>query len=310
MAKFLDYEGLKTVWSKVKEKDTATYNSAKNYVDSALTSYPKLVDSKIPSTYLPSYVDDVVDGYFYNNNFYSDSSHSKAIAGESGKIYVDIATNKVYRYTGILITMFVEISSSLALGETASTAYAGDKGAANAKNITTLQTDVSGIKTNVSTLQTDVSTIKSNYIKVNNTSSNILGQVYNDATTVGMEISEKGSDDNYVTRSQVRMDEDHVTLGAYNDVYIGYIEKIGDNNQHKFTGISESIHLTGSDGVELKNSNSDATVILSEDNFTIGTSAKNIATKCYGTLTVNGKDVWNSETLTAISSTELDSILV
>lgn len=45
--------------------------------------------------------------------------------GETGKIYIDKTTNITYRWGG---TAYVEISPSLALGETSSTAYSGDKG--------------------------------------------------------------------------------------------------------------------------------------------------------------------------------------
>lgn len=80
---------------------------------------------KILQKYLPSYVDDVLEGYLYNSKFYKESAHTTEITGETGKIYVDLSTNKTYRWSG---TTFVEISSSLALGETSSTAFAGDKG--------------------------------------------------------------------------------------------------------------------------------------------------------------------------------------
>ena len=75
-------------------------------------------DGKVPESQLPSYVDDVLE--------FSDSSYFPQ-TGESGKIYVDIQTNLTYRWTG---TQYTEISPSIALGETSSTAYAGDKGAA------------------------------------------------------------------------------------------------------------------------------------------------------------------------------------
>lgn len=80
---------------------------------------------KVPSSQLPSYVDDTVEGYFYNNKFYKESGHTTAITGETGKIYVDLSANKTYRWSG---SAFVEISASLALGETSSTAYRGDRG--------------------------------------------------------------------------------------------------------------------------------------------------------------------------------------
>jgi hypothetical protein len=108
---------------------------------------------KVPQSQLPSYVDDVIEGYYYNSKFYSDSSHTTEITGEAGKIYVDLSTEIVYRWSG---TIYVEISSSLALGETSSTAYAGDKGAANASNITTLQSYFSsGVAKSASKLTTD-----------------------------------------------------------------------------------------------------------------------------------------------------------
>lgn len=62
---------------------------------------------------------------------------------DAGKIYVDIDNNKTYRWSG---TKYVEISSSLALGETSSTAYAGNKGKQNADNIAALQTQVEGLQ--------------------------------------------------------------------------------------------------------------------------------------------------------------------
>lgn len=93
-------------------------------------------NGKVPSSQLPSYVDDVIEGYYYNSKFYKESSHTTEIAGESGKIYTDLGNNKTYRWSG---TTYTEISASLALGETSSTAYPGNKGATNASNITTLK---------------------------------------------------------------------------------------------------------------------------------------------------------------------------
>jgi len=82
-------------------------------------------DGKVPTSQLPSYVDDVIEGYYYNNKFYVDSSHTIEITPESGKIYVDLETNKTYRWSG---STYVEISASLVLGETSTTAYRGDRG--------------------------------------------------------------------------------------------------------------------------------------------------------------------------------------
>lgn len=81
----------------------------------------------IPASQLPSYVDDAVEGYLGDDetSFYKDAEKTDPYPNESGKIYVDISTNKTYRWSG---TQYTEISKSLALGETSDTAYAGDKG--------------------------------------------------------------------------------------------------------------------------------------------------------------------------------------
>ena len=77
----------------------------------------KQLSGKIPEANLPSYVDDVLE---YN------SKSKFPTSGETGKIYVDISTNLTYRWGG---SAYVEISPSLALGETSGTAYRGDYGA-------------------------------------------------------------------------------------------------------------------------------------------------------------------------------------
>ena len=76
---------------------------------------------------LPSFVDDVMEGYLYDNTFYKDSSHTTEIMPEAGKIYIDLTDdiNKTYRWSG---AKFVLISDTIALGETSSTAYRGDRG--------------------------------------------------------------------------------------------------------------------------------------------------------------------------------------
>lgn len=74
---------------------------------------------KVPAAQLPSYVDDVLE-------FSTKAQFPQT--GETGKIYVAKDTNLTYRWTG---TQYLEISQSLALGETPSTAYPGDKGKAN-----------------------------------------------------------------------------------------------------------------------------------------------------------------------------------
>lgn len=105
-------------------------------------------DGKVPSGQLPSYVDDVLE---YENKA------SLPAKGETGKIYVTKDTNLTYRWSG---TSYVEISSSLALGETSSTAYAGDKGKALAVRVTAVEGKASANESNVSSVGTRVTNLE------------------------------------------------------------------------------------------------------------------------------------------------------
>lgn len=113
---------------KANEKDIATQLNelATNKVDKdsigvagGLASLD--INGHVPSSQLPSYVDDVLE---------FDNREAFPMPGETDKIYLAIDSNKSYRWGG---TTYVEISSSIALGETSSTAYPGDKGAAAAQ---------------------------------------------------------------------------------------------------------------------------------------------------------------------------------
>lgn len=75
-------------------------------------------DGKVPASQLPSFVDDAIEAA----NF-----AALPAEGEGGKIYITLDDNKTYRWGG---TTYVEISASVALGETQGTAYEGSKGAA------------------------------------------------------------------------------------------------------------------------------------------------------------------------------------
>ena len=192
MASFLDLTGLSHFWSKAKSYIDSAISSAKTTVGNytvngkKISTNPTISKSdvglsnvtndaqvkrsemgkangvatldenvKIPSEYLPSYVDDVLE---YSGNvsgvtiqtastvakdasakYYSSWPEKSGIpAAENfgtpstngitptvGKIYVDTATNKTYRWSG---SGLAEISASLALGTTSSTAFRGDYG--------------------------------------------------------------------------------------------------------------------------------------------------------------------------------------
>lgn len=90
---------------------------------------------KVPAAQLPSYVDDVLE--------FSTKAQFPQI-GETGKIYVAKDTNLTYRWTG---TQYLEISQSLALGETPSTAYPGNKGKANRDALNSMPTKLTSYLT-------------------------------------------------------------------------------------------------------------------------------------------------------------------
>lgn len=105
-------------------------------------------DGKVPSGQLPSYVDDVLE---------YDKKSAFPATGETGKIYVTKDSNLTYRWSG---TAYVEISSSLALGETSSTAYAGDKGKALAVRVTAVEGKASTNESNISSIGTRVTNLE------------------------------------------------------------------------------------------------------------------------------------------------------
>lgn len=126
-------EGDKKINAYLNQVDTFVNNV--NAVVGSPNGFATLNESgKVPESQLPSYVDDVLE---FN------SINSFPNPGESGKIYVDTTTNLTYRWSG---STYVEIGQGIALGETSSTAYAGNKGKANAAAIVELQNNkISGV---------------------------------------------------------------------------------------------------------------------------------------------------------------------
>ena len=120
-----------SIQAQLNNKAAITHNHAASAITSgtfSLDRIPTITDAKIsglsaskltgtiPTANLPSYVDDVVEG---------ETTANFPEEGETGKIYVATSTNKTYRWSG---SGYVEISASLALGTTSSTAFRGDYG--------------------------------------------------------------------------------------------------------------------------------------------------------------------------------------
>lgn len=98
-----------TVTSLAAKADAAT-------VATSLSGKADLVGGLVPENQLPSYVDDVEE--------YADLASFPA-TGEDGKIYLAIDSGITYRWSG---STYAALNSGLALGETSTTAYRGDRG--------------------------------------------------------------------------------------------------------------------------------------------------------------------------------------
>lgn len=109
-------------WAKQSNKPSYTIGEVSGNLDVSRLS------GVIDAAHLPSYVDDVIEGYLNGGKFYTTKSSSGTYSGEikaeAGKIYVDLSNNKTYRWSG---STYVVISETIALGTTHATAGYGDE---------------------------------------------------------------------------------------------------------------------------------------------------------------------------------------
>lgn len=104
---FLDYQGLSHFLDKLKTIFILTDKRG------AVNGVAELdATGKVPVTQLPALVNDVIEGYYYNGYFYEDVAHTAVITGETGKIYVDLSTDKEYRWDSNSYIELCEITSS------------------------------------------------------------------------------------------------------------------------------------------------------------------------------------------------------
>ena len=153
-----DQVQMQKIWEEEKVRaaaDTALENKLQTNINNLEKKHDDFVATKgkangfasldgnglVPSSQLPSYVDDVIEVYatydvsetgkLSNIKLYSDPDHANPITGESGKIYLNITQDEPsyqFRWSG---TQFVDSNtSSLILGEVTGTAYDGGKGKA------------------------------------------------------------------------------------------------------------------------------------------------------------------------------------
>lgn len=169
-----------------------------------------LENGKVPAAQLPSFVDDIEE--------YSSTAAFPA-TGEDGKLYVAKDTNKVYRWSG---SGYTEVSESLALGETSSTAYAGNKGKQNADNIADIQALIPSTATTSNKLAT-ASDIPDELADLTDDSTHRL---VTDTEKSGWDSKAAGShthDDRYYTETEIDNKFNGVTFTTTdNVVYINW----------------------------------------------------------------------------------------
>ena len=145
-------------------------------------------DGKVPASQLPSYVDDVLEGYYVDETHFAEKYIDDApvyYTPEKGKIYVDISedteySGKTYRWSG---TKYSVISETLALGEVTGTAYDGGKGKKTTDIVNSLPKYISSTQIKLSRSSGGNIIIGSHHYEFNNTTNVYESKPFNDGIT-------------------------------------------------------------------------------------------------------------------------------
>lgn len=233
--------------------NTSHSHSAANITSGtlALDRIPTITDAKIqgmsaskltgtiPQANLPSYVDDVLE-YNGKSNFPEE--------GESGKIYVDTSTNRTYRWGG---SSYVEISSSLALGTTSSTAFRGDygntayqhataKGSAFASGLYKITTNAQGHVTAATAVtKSDITALG---IPGSDTNTNTTYTLSKSGSTITLEGSDGSSTSVTDANTTYTLSSFGVTATA---AELNYTDGVTSNIQTQLNGKAASSHTHG-----------------------------------------------------------------
>ena len=184
-------------------------------------------NGKVPASQLPSYVDDVIEGYYHEGTFYEEAAHTTAITPETGKIYIDLSTNKSYRWGGSTMVEIAGGGGSVKGSITVSLVALknGSQIAASLLNGTTITLTNTTRSTQVDTEQWagqditfDELTPLENYrVSVTNPDSNSwnIETLYQDITSLGIQTNESVSFEfNYINISEA-------TVTASDQTYTG-----------------------------------------------------------------------------------------
>ena len=184
-------------------------------------------NGKVLASQLPSYVDDVIEGYYHEGTFYEEAAHTTAITPETGKIYIDLSTNKSYRWGGSTMVEIAGGGGSVKGSITVSLVALknGSQIAASLLNGTTITLTNTTRSTQVDTEQWagqditfDELTPLENYrVSVTNPDSNSwsIETSYQDITSLGIQTNESVSFEfNYINISEA-------TVTASDQTYTG-----------------------------------------------------------------------------------------
>lgn len=165
-------------------------------------------DGKVPASQLPSYVDDVLEGYYVDETHFAEK-YIKDVpvyyTPEKGKIYVDISedtkySGKTYRWSG---TKYSVISETLALGEVTGTAYDGGKGKKTTNTVNSLSNELVSRLDRVEQIAEGLKIIYSKSIKNNDTN------LYSTPSPVGLVLNNasKTANGSMSAADKVKLDE-------------------------------------------------------------------------------------------------------
>lgn len=165
-------------------------------------------DGKVPSSQLPSYVDDVLEGYYVDETHFAEKYIEDApvyYTPEKGKIYVDISegteySGKTYRWSG---TKYSVISETLALGEVTGTAYDGGKGKKTTNTVNSLSNELVSRLDRVEQTAEGLKIVYSKSIKNNDTN------LYNTPSPIALVLNNasKTTNGSMSSADKVKLDE-------------------------------------------------------------------------------------------------------
>ena len=165
-------------------------------------------DGKVPASQLPSYVDDVLEGYYVDETHFAEKYIEDVpvyYTPEKGKIYVDISestdySGKTYRWSG---TKYAVISETLALGEVTGTAYDGGKGKKTTDTVNSLSNELVSRLDRVEQTAEGLKIVYSKSIKSNDTN------LYNTPSPVALVLNNasKTANGSMSAADKVKLDE-------------------------------------------------------------------------------------------------------